>query len=205
MKRKNERKAITVAGLFCVFIPLAYAELFELPLDCNGSYDLDTPTWTLELDLGIQFSQINNIYIDWSGKITAEWAENNFNGQDGPIDGRFKAKLYETTPYDSLGYAEIYAGESTYPNPELFNVQTDFTDDGWSMLYDGKCTVDIDFMYGWSFRAPEISTLIEPEGMIESAKLVVDGTVVPEPATILLLTAGVVIARRKSFKKSHHF
>ena len=61
----------------------------------------------MDFDLGVTFTEISNIYIDWSGRITAELV-----GADPPfpINGQFVAKLYEADPYDYLGTAYVQAG-----------------------------------------------------------------------------------------------
>ena len=43
------------------------AAIVELPLDCAGTYDPDNQYWTTDFDLGVTFTEIFHVYIDWSG------------------------------------------------------------------------------------------------------------------------------------------
>ena len=42
----------------------------ELTLDCAGDYSLGD-TWSANFNLGVTFSDISHVYIDWEGEITA--------------------------------------------------------------------------------------------------------------------------------------
>jgi hypothetical protein len=210
MERKNARKAITAAVLFFIFIPLAYADTVQLDLFSIGCPSLFDPnhSWSSNIDLGVQFSQIDSVYIDWAGGITAGLAQYfdpiTFEpiGDPVPKDVSIAASLGSNP---SPRATNIWGGEPNYPAPEPFNSLSKFnlfSDSSWSDLLDGQGTITI----GYGKLIMINGTYIE-DGFITltNATLVVDGTIVPEPATILLLTAGIIIARRKSFKKSHNF
>jgi hypothetical protein len=50
----------------------ALGDTVELPLTGSaGFYDISTPAWTMDFDLGVTFSEISHVYIDWSGEINA--------------------------------------------------------------------------------------------------------------------------------------
>jgi hypothetical protein len=190
-----KRGIISIAAAVMVLIwglaRIAEADIVELSLSCEGQYD-SGQSWTAEFDLGVTFTEISNVYIDWSGKITAELV-----GADPPfpIDAQFVAKLYEFAPYDYLGNAYIRTGAFMYPDPEPFDLRSTFTNEGWAMLLDGKGSIEI--WFGGIMRPEYLGTLEPPSGLLESVTLVFDGVPIPEPVTILSLGLGFLILRRK--------
>jgi hypothetical protein len=82
---------------------------------------------------------------------------------------------------------EVLGGAATYPAPEGFDSRSEFELLGkttWSDLFDGQGNIMIDYT---QLVGPYL-TYVE-SGFVElsSATLVVEGTPVPEPATVLLL------------------
>jgi hypothetical protein len=204
MRQKNERKAVIAAVFFLVFIPLAYAETVQLDLFSVGCPSLFDPNhyWSSDIDLGVQFSQIDSVYIDWAGEITGGLAVD-YNDPENPYPMDVKIGSYfESAP--DWRHVSVWGGSLTYPNPEPFDNLSEFIYGSmpWSELYDGQVKISIE--YG---RAIMLNGTYVEDGFVTltDATLEVEGTVVPEPSTILLLTAGIFIARRKSFKKSHLF
>ncbi len=205
MRRKNERKAIIVTVLVCVFITLAYADTVQLDLfsvGCPSLFDTNN-SWSSGIDLGVQFSQIDSVYMDWAGEITAGLAiyyddpNNPF-----PMDVSIAASL-GSNPWPRA--TKVWGGEETYPEPEPFSSLSEFSllsGSSWSDLLDGQGTITI----GYGKAIMTNGNYIE-DGFVTltDATLVVDGIIVPEPSTVLLLTAGIVIVRRKPFIKLHHF
>lgn len=192
-------KIITISISVILFgITTANAAIVEFPLTCEGFYDLNSPYWHSSFDLGVSFTEITDIYIEWSGTITAELV--GIIGIPGsfPHDATFEASLYglELDPYYYTGWADVCGGKATYPEPEPFDVQSPFTDEGWSMLLEGRGHVEV--LLGDALL-PTVSYIIEyPSGYIYSATLVFEGTLVPEPATVLLLAlGGLVLIRRR--------
>ena len=61
-----------VGGIVLALAGLSAGDTIELPLTgCSGFYDVNTPAWTMDFDLGVTFSEISHVYIDWSGEISA--------------------------------------------------------------------------------------------------------------------------------------
>lgn len=195
------RKIAALSGLIVLLsITGADADIVELPLDCEGQYSYFY-TWTTDFDLGVSFVEIENIYIDWSGTITAELVGIiGFPDRGGPLDAQFVAILYELEPHNYFARAEIQGGVATYPDPDPFALQSAFTNEGWSTFLDGRGSVSIQVV---QLARPAVAYTIEyPSGQLDSATLVFEGTLVPEPMSILLLTLGIVIVRVKHPHKS---
>ncbi|GAJ23597.1 unnamed protein product, partial [marine sediment metagenome] len=91
-------------------------------------------------NLGFTFTEIFNLYIDWSGEITGEETMN-----AGIIDTQFVATLYELDPHDYFGRAYVQGGADTYPDPEPFDLQSPFNGQDWTMLLDGEASIEIWF------------------------------------------------------------
>jgi len=172
----------------------ADAAIVELPLACEGKYTLEQ-TWTTDFDIGVTFTEISNIYIDWSGSIRAEFVEDLVTSDRFPMDAQFIADLYDLVTHDFCGRASLRTGAATYPNPEPFDLQSTFSNGGWSMLLDGQGTIEIGF---WGVVRPgTYITIEEPIGQLNSATLIFEETLDPEPATLFLLAFGAVMMKKK--------
>jgi len=189
------RKIVAISVLVVLLsITGADADIVELPLGAEGRYDVDSGSWEMDFDLGVTFAEISNVYIDWSGTITAELVGIiGFPDRGGPLDAQFVAILYELDPHNYFARAEVQGGVATYPDPDPFALQSAFTNEGWSTFLDGRGSVSIQVV---QLARPAVAYTIEyPSGQLDSATLVFEGTLVPEPMSILLLTLGIVIVR----------
>jgi len=178
-------------------------ELDLFSLGCPAEYDFKSPSWTTDFDLGVTFTEISHVYIDWSGEITAELVAPCGSPPDTPahpLDGLFVATLYEPDPHDYFGRAYAQAGQATSPDPEPFELRSAFTDEGWSVLLDGRGAIEISLHI--ISRPLYLCTVEYPCGQLDSATLVLEGTVIPEPATILLLAIGIAGIQAKHHNKS---
>ena len=178
-------KNLILIALLVMIAATAKGTIIEISLDSAGQYN-SQDTWSSSFDFGVSFSQINDIYIDWSGQIVGE--DTSF----GVVPAQFVATLYESDPQSYFGQASVYGGAATYPTPEPFNLQSSFTDEGWSSVYDGHGNIEI--WFGDIIHVGITESL--PTGQIDTAKLVIDGIIVPEPATLSLLAFGTLIYRR---------
>ena len=171
-------------------------EIFEVPLDCAGHYEW-MDTWVTEFDLGVEFVIIQNVYIEWSGEITAELGEG-FSGGEWPVDGQFVATLYEVPSGEMFGQGYVRGGEATYPAPEPFDVVTEMMAYDWSELLDGIAEIEIGL-----FRSPQFEpiTLEYPFGDIFAASLFIEGQIVPEPTVVLILLGGTIWMRARRSRK----
>ncbi len=171
----------------------AWADVIELPLDCAGTYDINTPSWSYDFDLGVTFSEISYVYIDWSGEITAGLAIN-YTDPCNPFPLEVGIRASFNPPFR---YVEVWGGEGTYPASELFDTLSEIQAGSWSDLFDGQGTIRIQYqeLVLLNGRYTEHGSV-----MLDDATLIVEGTVVPEPTTILLLSfgAGLMVRMRNS-------
>jgi hypothetical protein len=191
--------SIALVASVLAFAGVSKADTVELPLNCAGTYGFNS-YWQANFDLGVTFSEISHVYIDWSGGITAGRAIyytdpcNPF-----PLDVGIYASL-GSNPWPRS--TEVWGGESTYPEPEIFDKISQFSLLGissWSDLLDGQGNIMISHtsFYGDGWNYIDYGSVI-----LNDATLIVEGTVIPEPATFILLVLGFTqIIRRKS--RSH--
>lgn len=167
----------------------AGATIVELPLAAQGVYDFNQSYWTTDFDLGVTFTEISNVYIDWSGTITAALVIfDNDPGMDPvPISVGIRAAIGSPPNWR---HTDVWGGAATYPAPEPFDYRSEFIYGAmlWSELFDGQGTIGI------QYTEPIIFGTYVDHGsvVLNSASLIVDGVVVPEPATFLLLVMGAV-------------
>ena len=107
--------------------------IVEYPLDICGTYN-PFDTQIAEIDVGVMFTDISDISIDWSGDITAELSTSPFpppSGNPFPTNGVFSGSLYKTDfVVDTFGQVFLSGGVSTHPEPEPFALQQTFSDYG---------------------------------------------------------------------------
>jgi hypothetical protein len=131
------------------------------------------------------------VYVDWAGDITGGLAVDYYEAGDPfPIDVGVYAYI-SGPPFTRS--TVVWGGEPTYPDPEAFDQLSEIPSGttAWSDLVDGQGTIVIDY-----------TELVIPGSYVEhgsvdltSATLVVDGTIVPEPATLFLLATGAAWAQ----------
>jgi len=186
------RKKLLVTVLILWVSQIAGSAIVQFPLACEGEYPRQP--WKAHFDIETTFIEISNVYIDWSGEITAELVVPCGSPPETPIqslDGLFMATLYETRHF---GRAYVQGGGSTSPEPEPFSLRSEFTGFDWSSLLDGEANIEI--WIGGVIRPLYLCTVEPPEGKIDSAVLVIDG-IVPEPSTLLLLFFGALAICKK--------
>jgi len=181
---------LAVLGVFAGG-PQADGAIVEMELDCAGEYGLGTEPWSLDFDLGVEFTEISHVFMDWSGEITGALIEYDYErGVFYPWDASLLGYLGSNP---GARIADVYGGAETYPGPEAFDGLSEFGGYGltsWSDLRDGQGTILIEYNALSIIDARIIET---GSVMLMSATLVVEGTLVPEPMTVLLLGMGGVL------------
>ena len=199
MKGKAMKKQIFfLAAAIILFIGnnLPANVTIELPLDCAGTYP--GTSWSVDFDLGVEFTDISHVYIDWSGEITAAKAVYSNNPNDPfPIDVGIHAHIGNPPNWK---HTEYWGGVSTYPNPQAFDIKSEFIYGKmpWSEIYDGKGIITIYYtqpiiMDGYIVELGSVT--------LNNATLIIDGTLVPEPMTVLFLAMGTLGLRLRRRNK----
>ena len=179
----------------------ARADIVELnlfSLGCPTAFDHNSPSWQTNFDLGVTFTQISHVYIDWSGEIMGRLVLAWHTPPAYPSNEEIEAALGH---YPSWRYTTALGGKTTYPESEVFDRLSEFVNGSmsWSELFDGQGTITIE--YPELLSVPEISVIEYGFINLTSATLIVDGTIVPEPATIVLFVTGIIGLRTRKRKK----
>jgi hypothetical protein len=166
-------------------------ELDLLSLGCPTEFTSGS-SWQTDFDLGVEFIEITNVYMDWSGGITAGLAIDSYH-RDEPFPLDVAISAYLDMPIDAG--TSVWGGEATYPAPEPFDRQSDFELFGlgtWSGLLDGQAKIWV-YYEGLVF-ADFGGRYIESGSIsLDRAVLAVDGVIVPEPASLLLFGTGAIV------------
>jgi hypothetical protein len=155
----------------------------------------------MDFDLGVSFSEISHVYIDWSGEATA-----GLIAQAGeppytpwPMDTAVRAYI-NLGSYAQYADAFVGGGVSTYPSPYPFDTRSEFQlylDSTWSDIRNGRGSISV--YYYLPIMSQDRIIIDYGSVALNGATLVVDGTIIPEPSTVLLLSIGLSrIIRTKS-------
>ncbi len=171
---------------------ISRAEMISLDLlaqGCPTEWHFDTPQWQTDFDLGVTFSEISHVYVDWSGEFTASLIEELHSHATQPNDVGFRA--WFSNPRRST---EIFGGAENYPNSVTFNYHSEIVLDhseNWADIYDGKGMFSIQYIDSFIWQ---IYGFVEHGSItLNSATLVVDGVVVPEPMSFVTLAIGAIV------------
>ena len=151
----------------------------EIPLACAGRYEPNSLDCKIDLDLGVSFTSISHVYMDWSGEAKGGLYEDFYKPtqEPSPINEGIYAYLGDNP---SPRYVIVSGGKTTYPEPEAFDCQSKFELWGstWSDLFDGQGTVVI----GYSSLGSGGGTFIEHGFIVlNEAALVIRGAMITEP------------------------
>ena len=185
--KDKKYKILLIIGFVLILgqINTSKATIIEYPLDCAGTYDRDNDIWEKNFDIGTEFTYISHVYIDWEFDIIGAKAV--YDDPENPVPKDvIIAVAVGIQPNWKHQY--ISGGASTYPVSESFDITTEITkgSGSWSMLYDGKEYIKIsyqEYLFDGYYIESGFVTL-------NSAKLIIDGTLVPEPTITLFITVG---------------
>lgn len=122
------------------------ADTFEFDLftlGCPNSFNFDSPSWSSDFDLGVTFTEISHVYIDWAGEITGGLAIVPWHPSPRPID----VGVYAGLDYPPLRVITFWEGRATYPAPAPFEDFSEIPPSGsaWLDLLDGKNEITIGY------------------------------------------------------------
>ena len=103
---ETKKRAMVIVAAVLLGAGVAGADIVELPLACEGVYDFNQPYWTTDFDLGVTFTEISNVYIDWSGEITSGLAIY-YSDPNAPFP--MNVGIYAAMGY--LRITEVWGGE----------------------------------------------------------------------------------------------
>ncbi|MFA6187059.1 MAG: hypothetical protein WC770_07615 [Phycisphaerae bacterium] len=197
----RDKIVILVLGVLLCYGGLSRADIVSLDLfslGCPTEFNNNSPSWQTNFDLGVTFTQISHVYIDWSGEITAGLQTYMGSGVSTPLEEGVGAYI-GTSP--NHRYTGVLGGGTTYPVPEPFDQLSELVSGimPWSELFDGQGTIRI--ARRGVGGIPEIIILQRGSTALNSATLIIDGTVAPEPCTFALFGFALPILRAFSRRK----
>jgi hypothetical protein len=186
--------ATTLAVLVLGFAGITKAGTVELnlfDLGCPAAFSYNSSHWRTDIDLGIPVSEISHVYIDWSGTFTASLlAYGDDPANPFPKNVSLSAELLTgPTSY----YIRISGGESAYPDPESFSAVSELINVG-SWLPLGPY-IDLQYREPIPFGRP-VNYVEHGSLTLNSAILIVEGTFIPEPASLFLFALGGLFLKK---------
>ena len=186
---------ISLIGILVLIASPVQADLVELDLlalGCPTVHDFDTPQWSYDFDLGVEFSSIDHVYMDWSGEISASMVDHIGNPDPYPSVTGIESAIGS---YPSYKYLYRWGGIISYPDPETFDEMTEIVEGSMPLsdLYDGSGIITISYTLPilpgthWYVEYGSVS--------INKTKLIIDGNVIPEPASFLIMVLGGLMLR----------
>jgi len=156
-------RASVIGAVAAVLVGLCTAEgaIVELALPCAGRYDWQTPSCTVDFDLGVQFSEISRVYIEWSGEMMGWLVTDMVTPAYRPPYPINMQVFFDLGSNPTIRGGTVKGGRITYPEPEQFDGLIEMTlPDGstWSDLLDGTGQLTL-----WTWHASVIEVgSVEP-------------------------------------------
>jgi hypothetical protein len=165
------------------------AEVFEFDVpELQGDYFPGSGTVTVPLDLSVSFAEISSVSLRLTGTHTVgqiqwEWPDGEFLALPLDVLGGYRA----TDPYLRMRFEQRLPGASGGPFDETLLLRglsnmTYYRD--YRELMDGR--VDFYLLGSFGPMIPEVYIVSYPSMTVQSATLVVEGSIVPEPCAVVL-------------------
>ena len=142
---------------------------------------------TQAFDLGMSFQSIQDVRLETTGVLTPGVAWDPTNGNLFVWDVQIEVCM---EPPQGLWSLFVGPYDGSYTDNQSFRQWSGAT---WDFLLDGKAEITAQLSTGYGFFQP----VTRPTASISTAYLIVEGTPVPEPCTLMLLGLGAVILRKK--------
>ena len=171
---------------------------------------------TVSFDLGVEFLEISRVSLEIEARVYAKEFDSCgtvFNPQPCTHEtlllgffGRLDTEdvLASTSVIsEALSFsADPHATEGAGIDVANFNAQLV----GWDYLLDGAGNLTLHWNDVLLLPGAVIRNVVPPSGNIASARLIVEGVVVPEPSPSLLLAVGLaILARGRRARKANPF
>ena len=191
----------------------ASAATFSTPLpDLVGVIDFTPSSGGREasFDFGQQFSEIQNVWIEVEAQVFAREFDvcgTAFDPQPCTHVVQLLGFFVRIDEQESAAPGTIFTGLSYSDDIEALEgsgIDTAIFSNrliGWDFLLDGESSLTL--FWNPLLGNPDriIQNVIEPSGEIFDARLIIEGTPVPEPSTALLVAAGLLgfssVSRRR--------
>ncbi|MBN1818982.1 MAG: hypothetical protein JW828_16595 [Sedimentisphaerales bacterium] len=196
------KRAMTCLVLFAFQSAPLTAAIIDISLDATGTY-VDGELRQFELDLSQTFTAIESMTMIWSGEVSPETYTECGGGGGTVLPGGFIANIH----YGNKHIAQAVSDTSNIPwdlfLPEPLEMYPfdslspfSYPNNGELRLLEGPLTINI-YPTGIGILLAIYCPLDRADGRIDSAVLRVEGTLIPEPATLTLLAAGFLLTRRR--------
>ena len=190
----KSQKIISVALLFCCSLVNAATMSLSLPA-LNGSY---TGTFggpgtgkTETADFETEFISIEEAHIHLIGTYTAGTGHN-YNGQSGNVSGQLTASMPSWVVMSGI----LHPAQTNFDFNLIFNPFLNPGED-WSVLLDGVEDITLKLIMHNTYDIIDQN----PTANITFAEVILEGSPVPEPSTLLFLIAGTMILRKTAAGK----
>lgn len=207
-------RRLTFVALLILLPGTALSLSFSVPLpDLVGVVDFSTLEGKeASFDVGQQFSEIENVWIEIEARVLAEQFDvcgTFFDPQPCVHEVQvlgFVAQMdtegfpiFSTVHSDGLSFGNLRDLEGSGTGIAPFNDQ--FVNSDFQFLLDGEGSLTL--FWNVLFGDPDriILNYMEPSGEIFNARLIIDGTPIPEPSTALLVAAGLLVLARTRAKR----
>jgi hypothetical protein len=187
---------LTALLLCCAVVAQAGTYTISLPSlaatygDSNPNASNPPPlSRTCSINFGHTFASIQSVSISWSGQNYDGYSMDMFTYETYPRKGYFGAYLQDgsTTHKEAGGGGQgVYGSFSDTTSFAPYNGYI-----SWDFLLDGTANLNMHYVRA-NLIIPELITISNCYGSLDSVSLTLEGTVVPEPSAIAGLLTGLV-------------
>lgn len=187
----KKRMLIFFVGAFVVIQASASAITVQIPLPSLVGDILAYPNGrTQAFDFGMSFESIQDVRLETTGVLTPGVDWDPFDHSNGKLivwDVQIEVCM---EPPQGLWFLFVGPYDGSYTDNQLFQQMGGAT---WDFLLDGKAEITAQLAGYYPYQPVTM-----PTASISTAYLVVEGTPVPEPASVVMLIAGAWFLRKRA-------